>query len=118
MDVAVILDPRLKITMLHACYIALFGKDNAEMYVTEAHELLSNLKKHYHVKEHYFVGTSSSGASSLVVDAAVVLSIFKTLAANKKTNSYIRSKNEQDCYFDEETFLMMIIILISLVGGS
>ena len=59
----------------------------------------------------------SSGVSSSV-DAAVVLSIFKTLAANKKSNSYIRSKNEQDCYFDEETFLMMIIILISLVGGS
>ena len=87
------------------------------MYVTEAHDLLSDLMKHYHVKEHDFVGKSYSGACSSV-DAAVVLSIFKTLAANKKTNSYIRSKNELDCYFDEETFLMMIIILISLVGGS
>ena len=87
------------------------------MYVTEAHDLLSDLMKHYHVKEHDFVGTSSSGVSSSV-DAAVVLSIFKTFAANKKTNSYIRSKNELDCYFDEETFLIMIIILISLVGGS
>ena len=103
MAVAVILDPRVKMTMLHACYIALFGIENAEMYVTEAHELLSNLKKHYHVKEHYFVGTSSSGASSLVVDAAVVLSIFNTLAANKKTNSYVQSNNELDRYLDEET---------------
>ena len=45
------------------------------MYVTEAHDLLSELMKHYHVKEHDFVGTSSSGVSSSV-DAAVVLSIF------------------------------------------
>jgi len=72
------------------------------MYVTEAHDLLSELMKHYHVKEHDFVGTSYSGACSSV-DAAVVLSIFKTLAANKKTISYVRSKNELDRYLDEET---------------
>ena len=102
MAVAVILDPRLKMTMLHACYIALFGEENAEIYVEEAHELLSDLMKHYQVKEHDYVGTSSSGASSSV-DAAAVLSIFKTLAANKKTNSYVRSKNELDRYLDEET---------------
>jgi hypothetical protein len=30
-----------------------------------------------------------------------VLSIFKTLAANKKTTSFVRSKNER--YLDEET---------------
>ena len=47
MAVAVILDPRLKMTMLHACYIALFGEENAEIYVEEAHELLSDLMKHY-----------------------------------------------------------------------
>jgi len=102
MAVAVILDPRLKMTMLHACYIALFGEENAEIYVEEAHELLSDLMKHYQVKEHDYVGTSSSGACSSV-DAAAVLSIFKTLAANKKTNSYVRSKNELDRYLDEET---------------
>ena len=75
MAVAVILDPRLKMTMLHACYIALFGEENAEIYVEEAHELLYDLMKHYQVKEHDYVGTSSSGASSSV-DAVAVLSIF------------------------------------------
>jgi hypothetical protein len=32
-----------------------------------------------------------------------VLSIFKTHAANKKTTSFVRSKNELDRYLDEET---------------
>jgi hypothetical protein len=32
-----------------------------------------------------------------------VLSIFKTLAANKKTASFVRSKNELDHYLDVET---------------
>ena len=48
------------------------------------------------------MGTSSSGASSPVC-AAAVLSIFKTLSANKKTTSFVRSKNELDHYLDEET---------------
>jgi hypothetical protein len=64
MAVAVILDPRLKMTILHACYIALFGEQHAEIYMIEAHELLSDLMKQYHVKEQDFVSTSSSGASS------------------------------------------------------
>ena len=51
MVVAVILDSCLKMTMLHACYIALFGKAAAEKYVSEAHKLLTDLMKHYHVKE-------------------------------------------------------------------
>jgi hypothetical protein len=45
MAVAVILNPRLKMTILHACYIALFGEEHAEIYMTEAHELLSDLMK-------------------------------------------------------------------------
>jgi hypothetical protein len=45
MAVAVILDPRLKMIMLHACYIVLFGEEHAEIYVTEAHELLADLIK-------------------------------------------------------------------------
>ncbi|CAN6283320.1 unnamed protein product [Urochloa humidicola] len=102
MAVAVILDPRLKMTMLHACYIALFGEEHAGHHVAKAHELLTDLMKHYHVKEHDFVGTSSSGASSSV-GAAAVLSIFKTLSANKKTTSFVRSKNELDRYLEEET---------------
>ncbi|XP_062213857.1 zinc finger BED domain-containing protein RICESLEEPER 2-like [Phragmites australis] len=102
MAVTVILDPRLKMTMLHACYIALFGEDAAEKYVTEAHQLLTDLMKHYQVKNQEFVSTSSSGASSSV-GAAAVLSIFKTLAANKKTTSFVRSKNELDRYLDDET---------------
>jgi hypothetical protein len=70
--------------------------------VTEAHELLSDLMKQYHVTEQDFVSTSSSGAS-FSGDAAGVLSIFKILAANKKTTSFVRSKNELDRYLDEET---------------
>jgi hypothetical protein len=102
MAIAVILDPRLKMTMLHACYIAIFGEEAAENYVSEAHELLTSLMKHYEVKEQDFVSTSSSGAQSSV-NAAAVLSIFKSLAANKKTNSFVRSKNELDRYLEEES---------------
>jgi hypothetical protein len=51
--------------------------------MTEAHELLSDLMKQYNVKEQDFVSTSSSGASSSV-DAAGVLSIFKTLATIRR----------------------------------
>jgi hypothetical protein len=101
MVVAIILDPRLKMTMLHACYIALFGEDAAGTYVTEAHELLTALMKHYNVNQDS-MATSSGGAPS-TVSAAVVLSIFKTLAANKKTTSFVRSKNELDRYLEEET---------------
>jgi hypothetical protein len=32
-----------------------------------------------------------------------MLSIFKTLAANKKTTTFVRSKNELDRYLEEET---------------
>jgi hypothetical protein len=101
MAVAVILDPRLKMTMLHACYIALFGEEVAEQHVSDAHKLLTELMKHYQVKEPEFITSSSSGSSN--VSAAAVLSIFKTLAANKKTNTFVRSKNELDRYLEEET---------------
>ena len=101
MALAVILDPRLKMTMLHACYIALFGEEAAGKYVTEAQELLTSLMKHYHVKDQESVATSSGGAPS-TVSAAAVLSIFKILAANKKTTSFVRSKNELDRYLEEE----------------
>jgi hypothetical protein len=101
MAVAVILDPRLKMTMLHACYIALFGEEVAEQHISNAHELLTELMKHYQVKEPEFVTSSSSGSST--VSAAAVLSIFKTLAANKKTTTFVRSKNELDRYLEEET---------------
>jgi len=56
MALAVILDPRIKMTMLHACYVALFGEEHAGSYVTEAHQLLTDLMKHYHVKEQDFCG--------------------------------------------------------------
>jgi hypothetical protein len=102
MATPVILDPRLKMTMLHACYIALFGEEAAGTYVTKAHELLTGLMKHYNVNQDS-VATSSDGAPSSTVSAAAVLSIFKTLAANKKTTSFVRSKNELDRYLEEET---------------
>jgi hypothetical protein len=101
MAVAMILDPCLKMTMLHACYIALFG-EVAEQHVTDAHELLTELMKHYQVKEPDFVTSSSSGGST-TVSATNVLSIFKSLAANKKTTTFVRSKNELDRYLEEET---------------
>lgn len=49
------------------------------------------------------VGTSSFGAASSTVSAAVVLSIFKLLAASKQTSSLVKAKNELDRYLDEET---------------
>ena len=64
MVVVVILDLRLKMTMLHACYIALFGEEEAGKYVTKAHEFLTGLIKHYYVKDQDVVATSSGGASS------------------------------------------------------
>jgi hypothetical protein len=100
MAIVVILDPRLKMTMLHACYIALFGEVFAEQHVSDAYELLTELMKHYQVKEPEFVSSSSSGSSTSV---AVVLSIFKSLAANNKTTTFVRSKNELDRYLEEET---------------
>jgi hypothetical protein len=100
MVVAVIRDPRLKMTMLHACYIALFGEVLAEQHVSDAYELLNEFMKHYQVKEPEFVTSSSSG--SFTVSATTVLSIFKSLAANKKTTTFIRSKNELDRYLEEE----------------
>jgi hypothetical protein len=102
MAIVVILDPRLKMTMLHACYIALFGEEVDGTYVTEADELLTGLMKHYNVNQD-FVATSSGGAPSSTVSAAAVLCIFKTLGANKKTSSFVRSKNELDRYLEEET---------------
>jgi hypothetical protein len=87
--------------LVHACYIALFGEEVAEQHVSDAHELLTELMKHYQVKEPEFVTSSSSGSST--VSAAAVLSIFKSLAANKKTNTFIRSKNELERYLEEET---------------
>jgi hypothetical protein len=57
--------------------------------------------KHYQVKESYFVSSSSSGSST--ISATDVLSIFKSLAANKKTTTFVRSKNELDRYLEEET---------------
>jgi hypothetical protein len=40
---------------------------------------------------------------SSTVSAAAVLSIFKLFAANKKTTTFIKSKNELDRYLEEET---------------
>ena len=79
-----------------------FGEEAAGTYVTEAHELLTDMMKHYNVNQD-FVAISSGGVPSSIVNAIVVLFIFKTLAANKKTTSLVRSKNELDRYLEEET---------------
>jgi len=42
------------------------------------------------------------GVASSTVSAAAVLSIFKSLAANKQTSSLSKAKNELDRYLDEE----------------
>ncbi|CAO2200016.1 unnamed protein product [Urochloa humidicola] len=103
MTVAVILDPRLKMIMLQACYQALLGQEEAEKYVHKSYELLTELMNEYQGQiDQEVVGTSSYGASSSTVSAAAVLSIFKTLAATKKTSSLVKAKNELDRYLDEE----------------
>ena len=104
MAVAVILDPRLKMTMLQACYIAILGQEEADRYVHKSYDLLTKLMSDYHKQvDGEGVGTSSFGASSSTVSAAAVLSIFKTLTANKKTTGLAKAKNELDRYLDEET---------------
>ena len=45
MALAVILDPRLKMIMLEACYIALLGEDEADKYVKKSYELLTKLMR-------------------------------------------------------------------------
>ena len=103
MALAVILDPRLKMIMLEACYIALLGEDEADKYVKKSYELLTELMLEYHVQTgQEGVGTSSFGAASSTVSAAAMLSIFKSLAANKQTSSLSKAKNELDRYLDEE----------------
>jgi len=103
MALAVILDPRLKMIMLEACYIALLGEDEADKYVKKSYELLTELMREYHVQTgQEGVGTSSFGAASSTVRAVAVLSIFKSLAANKQTSSLSKAKNELDRYLDEE----------------
>jgi hypothetical protein len=105
MAIAVILDPRLKMTMLHACYIALLGEEEAEIYVSKSYEVLTNLINQYLLQsDQECVGTSSSGASfTTTISATAVLSIFKSLAASKKTTTIVKSKNELDRYLEEET---------------
>jgi hypothetical protein len=78
------------------------NKELVEQYVSDANELLTELMGHYQVKEPEFVSASSSGDSS-TVSAVVVLSIFKSLSANKKTTTFVRSKNELNQYLEEET---------------
>jgi hypothetical protein len=48
------------------------------------------------------VGTTSSGASSTTtITTTVFLSIVKSLATSKKTTTFMKSKNELDCYLEE-----------------
>lgn len=103
--VAVILDPRLKMTMLHACYIALFGEENSEKYVNEAYEFLSSLMNEYQAKvTQEGVGTSvASSSNTSSISALEVLEIFNELTANKKITAVRRTKNELDRYLEEET---------------
>jgi hypothetical protein len=103
MALAVIFDPHLKMIMLEACYIAILGEDEADKYVKMSYELLTELMREYHVQTgQEGVGTSSFGAASSTVSAAAVLSIFKSLAANKQISSLSKGKNELDRYLDEE----------------
>ena len=97
MVVAVILDPHLKMIMLQACYMALLGQEEADRYCQKSYELLTQLMDEYQVQiDQEVVGTSSYGASNSTISGAVVLSIFKTLAATKKTSSLVKAKSELD----------------------
>ena len=80
------------------------GLEEADRYVHKSYDLLTKLMSDYHKQvDGEGVGTSSFGASSSTVSAAAVLSIFKTLTANKKTTGLAKAKNELDRYLDEET---------------
>ncbi|KAH6794452.1 hypothetical protein C2S52_004929 [Perilla frutescens var. hirtella] len=95
MAIAVILDPRGKLDLLEACYICLFGEDDAEKHVDETKKILVRLMDQYHSENEEGCVTSSSdvvGRSSSY--SSEVLRIFKTLTVRKKSNSVERSKNE------------------------
>ena len=103
MAVAVILDPRLKMIMLQASYMALLGQEETDRYCQKSYELLTQLMDEYQVQiDQEVVGTSSYGASNSTVSAAAILSIFKTLAATKKTSSLVKAKSELDQYLDKD----------------
>lgn len=102
---AVVLDPRYKMTMLRACYIALFGQGNCETYLNDAYKLLTDLMNSYQViLDQEGVGSSSgSGTASSSIKSVEVMSIFHSLNATKKFSSAARAKNELDRYLEEET---------------
>jgi len=83
--------------------MALLGQEEADRYCQKSYELLTQLMDEYQVQiDQEVVGTSSYGASNSTVRAAAVLSIFKTLAATKKTSSLVKAKSELDRYLDED----------------
>lgn len=102
MAIAIIIDPRGKMTMLHACYIALFGEENSEENVTKSYNCLCELMNEYqvHSKEE---GMATSSSTSVAIGSNEVLSIFKTLAASKKSTGVVKTKSELDRYLEEET---------------
>ncbi|KAH6756256.1 hypothetical protein C2S53_003676 [Perilla frutescens var. hirtella] len=80
MAIDVILDPRGKLDLLEACYICLFGEDDAEKHVDETKKILVRLMDQYHSENEEGCVTSSSdvvGRSSNC--SSEVLTIFKTL---------------------------------------
>ncbi|XP_066381966.1 zinc finger BED domain-containing protein RICESLEEPER 1-like [Miscanthus floridulus] len=103
MAVTIILDPHLKMIMLQASYMALLGQEEADRYCQKSYELLTQLMDEYQVQiDQEIVGTSSYGASNSTSSAATILSIFKTLAATKKTSSLVKAKSELDWYLDKD----------------
>jgi hypothetical protein len=117
MVVAVIIDPHLKMTMLHVYYIDLFGEVLAEQHVSDAYELLTELMKHYQVKEPEFVSSSSSGSSLLVLLSYCQYS--NLLVQIRRLPPLLEVKMSWIDIWKKKLFLIMrMTTLTSLTGGG
>jgi hypothetical protein len=104
-------------TMLHVYYIALFGEVLAEQHVSDAYELLTELMKHYQVKEPEFVSSSSSGSSLLVLLSYSQYS--NLLVQIRRLPPLLEVKMSWIDIWKKKLFLIMrMTTLTSLTGGG
>ncbi|KAL6643025.1 hypothetical protein ACP70R_021206 [Stipagrostis hirtigluma subsp. patula] len=100
---AIILDPRGKMTMLHVCYEILFGEENSEHHVRKSRDLLCELINEYKVQKEEEVATSSCDPSSLT-GMEKVLAEYKAFVAKRRARDAIKPEDELDHYLEQENY--------------